>query len=66
MEKITCDKIHREHTLIRVLGITSLTILILAGVASAAPFAYVTNLGDLGLTQLKCRKLDIFINILMA
>lgn len=46
MEEITCDKIYREHTLIRVLGITSLTILILAGVACTAPFAYVTNLGN--------------------
>ena len=46
MEEITYDKTYREHTLIRVLGMTSLTILILAGVAGAAPFAYVTNLGD--------------------
>ncbi|AKB27136.1 40-residue YVTN family beta-propeller repeat [Methanosarcina siciliae T4/M] len=46
MEEITCNKKYQEHTLIKVLGITSLTILIFAGVAGAAPFAYVTNLRD--------------------
>ncbi len=46
MEEITCNKTYRENTLIKVLGITSLTILIFAGVAGAAPFAYVTNMGN--------------------
>lgn len=46
MEEITCNKTYQEHTLIKVLGITSLTILIFAGVAGAAPFAYVTTMGD--------------------
>ena len=46
MEEKTYDKIYREHTFVIVLGITSLTILILAGVAGSAPFAYVTNMGD--------------------
>ncbi|MGA9189321.1 MAG: cytochrome D1 domain-containing protein, partial [Methanosarcina sp.] len=37
------NKARREDTLIRTLGITGLTILILAGVAGASPFAYVSN-----------------------
>ena len=43
---VAISKARRGNALIKVLGITSLTILILAGVAGAAPFAYVTNLGD--------------------
>jgi YVTN family beta-propeller protein len=39
------NKARREGTLIRVLGITSLTILMLMDVTGAAPFAYVTSLG---------------------
>ncbi len=39
------DKIRREGALIRALGIIALTILVLAGVAGAAPFAYVTSKG---------------------
>ena len=39
------NKARRENTLIRALGITGLAILILVGVAGAAPFAYVTSLG---------------------
>ena len=46
MEEITCDKTYREHTLIKVLGITVLAILILVGAASAAPFAYVMSPGN--------------------
>ncbi|WP_455565210.1 YncE family protein [Methanosarcina barkeri] len=49
MEEITYDKIYREHTLLKIFGIASLTILILAGVACTAPFAYVTNMGDYNL-----------------
>ena len=45
MEEITYDKKYREHTLIRILGITALAILILMDVAGAAPFAYVTSSG---------------------
>ena len=37
------NKARRENTLIRTLGITGLTILILVGVAGASPFAYVSN-----------------------
>jgi hypothetical protein len=40
MEEKTYDKIYQEHTFVIVLGITSLTILILAGVAGSAPFVY--------------------------
>lgn len=43
MEEITYDKTYQKHNLIRGLGITSLTVLILAGVAGASPFAYITN-----------------------
>ncbi len=39
------NKARREHTLIRAFGITALAILILVGVAGAAPFAYVTSPG---------------------
>ena len=39
------NKARREDTLIRAFGITALAILILVGVAGAAPFAYVTSLG---------------------
>ncbi len=38
------DETHGEHTLIAVLGITTLVFLILVGVASAAPFAYIANM----------------------
>ncbi|AKB37985.1 hypothetical protein MSSAC_3395 [Methanosarcina siciliae C2J] len=40
------NKAYRRYTFIRAFGITALLILILIGVAGAAPFAYVTNLGD--------------------
>jgi YVTN family beta-propeller protein len=46
MEEITCDKTYQEHTLIKALEITALAILILVDITCAAPFAYVTNMGD--------------------
>ncbi len=41
----TPNKVRRQHTLIRALRITILVILILVGIAGAAPFAYVTSIG---------------------
>ncbi len=42
---ITPNKARREHTIIRTLRITILVVLVLVGVAGAAPFAYVTSIG---------------------
>lgn len=40
------NKAHRGDTLIRAFRVTVLAILILVDIACAAPFAYVTNMGD--------------------
>lgn len=40
------NKSRRGYILIRTFRVTVLTILVLAGVAGSAPFAYVTNMGD--------------------
>ena len=37
------NKEHRKHNIIKALGITAISILILVGVAGASPFAYITN-----------------------
>jgi YVTN family beta-propeller protein len=41
----TTNEVRRQHILTRVLGITTLVILILVSIAGAAPFAYVTSIG---------------------
>jgi YVTN family beta-propeller protein len=39
----TSNKVYKQLNIMKVLGITALAILILMGVAGAAPFAYITN-----------------------
>jgi len=46
MKEMTCGKTHRGHALITVLGVTTLAFLMLANIAGAAPFAYISNYGD--------------------
>lgn len=46
MKEKTCDNIRIGHTLIAVLGITALALLMLVGIAGAAPFAYISNVND--------------------
>jgi YVTN family beta-propeller protein len=43
MKETKTDKAYRKHTVIKTVGITALVLLMLVGIASAAPFAYVIN-----------------------
>jgi hypothetical protein len=46
MKKATYDKVNREHTLIKALGITILALLILVSIAVAAQFVDPPNSGS--------------------
>lgn len=43
MKGIVCDKTHRWHAFIKVLGIMVLALLMLVSITGAAPFAYITS-----------------------
>ena len=45
MNKIKCDKVSRKHTILTVLGITTLAFLILSSIAGAALFLGTPNSG---------------------
>ena len=46
MRQVTNNKASRGHTLLKALGITILTLLILVSIAGAEPYAYITNTGS--------------------
>jgi YVTN family beta-propeller protein len=43
MDKVKFAKASRKHTIITVLGITSLALLMLVNIAGAAPYVYISN-----------------------
>ena len=43
MKEMKRDETRKEHTLIKVLGITAVALLMLVSIAEAAPFAYITD-----------------------
>ena len=46
MKQVTNNKASRGHALLKALGITILALLILASIAGAEPYAYITNAGS--------------------
>ena len=52
MNKAKCDKISRKHTILKVIGITALTFLILVSIADAAQLADVPNSGSNNVSDL--------------
>ena len=52
MNETKCDKISRKHTILKVIGITALTFLILVSIADAAQLADVPNSGSNNVSDL--------------